>query len=68
MRSLLIKFAIVIGAPAVLSACASTSVSSDSRMAESIIASQVSVAADAQREYAAIMQKMHVSLIRRMKR
>ena len=55
MRALLIKMAIVIGAPAALAACATSSVSTDSRMAESIIASQVSVAADAQREYAAII-------------
>ena len=55
MRSLLNKFAIVVAAPMVLAACATTSVSSDSRMAESIIASQVTVAADAQREYAAII-------------
>ena len=55
MRSLLNKFAIVVAAPMVLAACATTRVTSDSRMAESIIASQVTVAADAQREYAAII-------------
>lgn len=55
MSNLFLKLVLAGTASVAFSACSTTNVSTDAKMAESIIATQVAVAADAQRDYSAIL-------------